>query len=250
MASEEQAHHNCCFREWLILQEQDLLELIRGQTAYTGSPDHRVLLSQLVHKNIQHFQDYVDKRSQLAGRDSWAFFAPSWCTSLENSLLWIGGFRPSMFIRLVYSLCGPSEIESQLDEFLRGVGTTNLGWLSGEQLTLVDRLQRKNIKEENMLSSRMASLQENIADDPLAAVARSLSPIGESDVDTDRALDAHAKAMASMLGEADQLRLRTLKDLMGILTPLQGVEFLAASKKLQLSMHEWGKKIDHSLGRN
>ncbi|KAK8580598.1 hypothetical protein V6N13_143677 [Hibiscus sabdariffa] len=48
--------------------------------------------------------------------------------------------------------------------------------------------------------------------------------------------------------EADKLRLSTLKELLGILNPLQGVDFLATSKKLHLCMHEWGKTRDARHG--
>jgi len=72
-------------------------------------------------KCIEHFQDYADKRSQLAHVDVSAFFAPSWCTNWENSLLWVAGCRPSQYIRLVYAL-HRLEIEAQLIQFLEGIG--------------------------------------------------------------------------------------------------------------------------------
>lgn len=51
--------------------------------------------------------------------------------------------------------------------------------------------------------------------------------------------------MAGILEEEDaQLRLSMLKEQVRILTPLQAVEFLVASKKLCLCMHAWGKKRD------
>lgn len=237
----------CCFNEWLDLQHQDLSELLQAQTL---NPDNSVL-SQLVQKNIQHYQDYAEKRTPLAQADVSDFFAPPWCTSLEKSLLWIAGCRPSIFIRLVYALCG-AHFESQLAEFLRGVRTGKLSELSASQLGQVDALQARTVKEEEKLSSRLASLQEAVADEPLAVIAakETSNEVCESTRDSDEALDDHGKGMAKVVREADRLRLSTLKELMGILTPVQGVEYLVASKKVHLCVREWGRKRDHMHRRN
>ncbi|XP_058198558.1 protein DELAY OF GERMINATION 1-like [Rhododendron vialii] len=139
--------------------------------------------------------------------------------------------RPSIFIRLVYALCG-ADFEAQLTEFLHGGG-----------------------EAEEKRTSRLASaasLQEEIADQPLAGMARAASPVGESSRDSEKALDDHGKCMAELVSGADQLRLSTLRELMGILTPVQGVEYLVASKKLQLCVREivivgWNKSVNVTL---
>uniref|UniRef100_A0A5B7BUJ9 Putative transcription factor TGA3-like n=1 Tax=Davidia involucrata TaxID=16924 RepID=A0A5B7BUJ9_DAVIN len=251
MASDNRGRQHCCFQEWMKLQERDLSELHQALTLTlnTNNQNNEGVLSQLAEKNIQHFQEYIEQRRCLARDDVSAFFAPTWCTALENSLLWIAGCRPSSFIRLVFVLSG-LKIESQLTEFLQGIRTGDLGELSGQQLCMVNGLQGKTIREEDKLSSRLASSQEDIADEPFAVIAKELSRIGELSVDTDMALDEHARAMQSILEAADQLRLSTLKELLSILTPVQGVDFLAASKKLQLCIHEWGRKRDLKHGRN
>ncbi|KAL3821257.1 hypothetical protein ACJIZ3_007162 [Penstemon smallii] len=90
---------------------------------------------------------------------------------------------------------------------------------------------------------------EEITDEPLAMLAKRGGRMGESSQDLDRAMDAHSVSLASIMGDADRLRLRTLKDLVGILTPLQTVDLLVATKKLHLSMHEWGKRSDNQIGK-
>ncbi|GKF51516.1 hypothetical protein Tco_0147983, partial [Tanacetum coccineum] len=45
-----------------------------------------------------------------------------------------------------------------------------------------------------------------------------------------------------------KMRLKCLKGLIDILTPLQSVEFLVAAKKLHLSLHELSKRRDISTG--
>ncbi|BFG30876.1 hypothetical protein CerSpe_171500 [Prunus speciosa] len=63
--------------------------------------------------------------------------------------------------------------------------------------------------------------------------------------EVEEALDEHGQAMERILEEADQLRLSTVRELVNILTALQAVDFLVASKKLHLCMHKWGKNRDH-----
>ncbi|KAL7212835.1 hypothetical protein ACSBR2_015513 [Camellia fascicularis] len=115
--------------------------------------------------------------------------------------------------------------------------------------TLASSLRGKTITEEDKLTTRLASLQEDITDKPLAVME--VSQIGELNRDTDKALDEHGLFMATMLVEADQLRMSTLKELVGIFTPIQAVDFLAVTKKLHLCMHELGtKRDDHMPGRD
>lgn len=112
-----------------------------------------------------------------------------------------------------------------------------LGDLSAQQLSAVNILQLKTVKEEEKLTSRLASLQEDIADQPLAAIARGARQIGETSDEAEKALDDHELSMANILEEGDKLR---LKSLLNILTLKRGVEFLEAIKKLHLCLHEWG----------
>ncbi|MBA0673099.1 hypothetical protein Goklo_029178 [Gossypium klotzschianum] len=200
---------------------------------------------QLVKRPLDSFLEYIEKRVQL---DISGLFSPSWNTALENSLLWITGCRPSPYIRLTYALCG-SQVEYQLSEIIQGLARGNLGQILATQLRMINNLHIKTIEEEEKLSSQLAGLQENIADQPIAMVAKRMSRVGESSENVDHALDELESSMANILQEADKLRLSTLKELLAILTPLQGVDFLVASKKLHLCMHKWGKTRDNRHGR-
>lgn len=243
MAASDQNKEACHYQEWMNLQEEELSELNNASTGSTTNPQ----LSQLIDKIMTHFEDYMHQRTQMARLDVSPYFAPTWCTSLERSVLWIGGCRPSSYIRLIYALCG-LEIESQLTEFLHGVRLGSLGQLSAHQLSSVDELQRKTIREERNLSTRLASLQEDLLDNPIASIA--VAAGGGACGNVEAALDKHGSAMAEILEEADRLRLSTVKEIVRILTPRQAVDFLAAGKKLRLCMQEWGKKRDHDHGRN
>lgn len=240
---------NCCHSEWMNLQEQELSELLQALNVDSNGDENRNnLLNQLIEKTIEHFQDYIDKRARLAVHDGPPYFAPSWCSSLEGSMLWIAGCRPSMFIRHLHTLIG-KDIESQLEDYLQGFGNGKLGDVSVMQMNLINDLQIKIIKEEDKLSVKLTSLQEDMVDQPIAIIANRASTHREANRDADEALDAHARAMVSLLEEADKLRLSSLKELISILSPLQAVEFLAASKKLHLCIREWGKRRDYLHGR-
>ncbi|KAI3903227.1 hypothetical protein MKW98_031881 [Papaver atlanticum] len=182
--------------------------------------------------------------------DAPCLFSPTWCTSIENSYFWLGGCKPSLMIRLVYSLCG-SQLESQLTEFLQGVRKGNIGELSASQLSLVSELQCITVREEDKLSKKMASLQGNIADYPLTRLANNSSAVSDTEShfeQVDHALDSHSKELARILVDLDKLRMITLKELIGILTPFQAVDFLIVGKKLHLCMHR-GQRRDHHHGR-
>ncbi|OVA07258.1 Transcription factor TGA like domain [Macleaya cordata] len=258
-SSSDQLRFRECYQNWMTQQQGDLEELLQVFNQHHHHHHHvprddEEKLRLVVEKVIKHFQEYHETRTRLSKDDATSFFSPTWCNSIENSCLWLGGCRPSLSIRLVYSLCG-SELESQLNEYLEGVRKGNMGELSATQLGLVSQLQCRTVSDEEKLSKKMASLQEDIADEPLATFANKSGPgsygDGESsdNGEVDRALDAHARALAGVLDDADKLRMNTLKELIGILKPLQAVDFLIVSKKLHLCIHEWGKRRDLRLGR-
>ncbi|XP_030514690.2 protein DOG1-like 1 [Rhodamnia argentea] len=251
-ATAMQDRFGCCFRNWMAQQHRDLDELLRAVSTDSGDAEK---LKCLAGKNIQHFRDYLEARSQLAQHDAPSFFCPSWRTSFENSFLWIGGCRPTMAIRLVYSISG-----SDLEARLAGGGTggddnsnsssINLGEVSASQLRSINELHIKTVRMEEKLSSRMASMQEEIADDPLALIAKWSGRAGEESESVERVMKGHELSLARVLTEADELRLETLRELVeGILTPLQAVELLVEMTKLHLSIHEWGKRRDSVLGK-
>ncbi|CDO96811.1 unnamed protein product [Coffea canephora] len=243
--STHRGQQKCCFHEWMILQEADLSEMLQALTVEDNFGDRDVLLRQLVQKNVEHFQAYADERTRLAQDHVSPFFAPSWCSSLENSLLWLAGCRPSLFITLIYALSG-IEIESHIPEFLQGTRTSELSELSlaAPQLSMINQLQRRTIKQEEELSQQLACLQEKIADQPFALIAKESSHVASQNVQADEALDEHSTSMVRILEEADKLRIKTLKEMMNILSPVQAVDFLVAGKKLHLCIHDWGQKRD------
>ncbi|XP_076946752.1 protein DOG1-like 1 [Bidens hawaiensis] len=244
MANQQQ--FRSCYQNWMTQQKLDLDELHQGLNNFPNDVEYLRLIT---NKALNHFENYRTARAQLAKHDGPSFLAPTWGSTFENSSLWIGGCRPSLIIRLVYVLCG-SQLNAHLAEFLDGVTRGNLGEITSSQLKSIDALHAKTIKEEDKLTSIFASVQEKIADEPLALLADNSSKVGESSQDeaVDKAMDSHAHDMYKILVEADKLRLDILKRMIDILTPLQAVELLVASKKLHVSLHEWSKKRDIQMG--
>lgn len=191
----DESRHLSCFKEWMNLQEQSLSQLLQTLAINPETDNRDAVLVPLIEENIIQHQDYIDKRNHMARDNVSVFFVPTWCTSLENSVFWIAGCRPSSYIRLVYALSG-ADIESQLAEFLQGARTGNLGELSAHQLSMVNSLQLRTVREEDRLSSRLASLQEEIADQPNELIAQGLKHIGGLvNGDADRVLDEHGQSM-------------------------------------------------------
>ncbi|CAN1230041.1 Protein DOG1-like 3 [Linum grandiflorum] len=201
-------------------------------------------LAELAQKAVDHFQDYADRRAELARNDDVSpFFAPSWNSPLENSLLWLAGCRPSMFIRLLYALCG-SQLEQSLISAEAAGDAGNLGDLSWRQINMVNELHMKTVREEEKLTSRLASLQEDVADNPICRfVAMNINNRDDDkNEEVEKVLEEHDKSMVNIIKDADKLRINTLKEVISVLTPVQAVDYLATGKKLHLNVHEWGKQ--------
>ncbi|KAL1224786.1 Protein DOG1-like 1 [Cardamine amara subsp. amara] len=249
-----------CYDEWMSLQAKRMTEL--KQALSNGEKNHDKLRD-LIRTSMREIEDYAVKRSEYSRRYSSNYFAPTWNTCLENALLWMGGCRPSSFIRLVYAMCG-SQTELRLTNFLRhnniaglnialddtpgGIGGgESMSDIKAEQLFKINELHLKTVEEENKLTKQSASLQEDMADMPIAITAFYKEVIGETDVAVERALDKHEEDMSSLLAEADKLRLTTLAKIVEILTAVQAADFLLAGTKLQLAMHEWGRSRERRL---
>ncbi|CAN8245974.1 unnamed protein product [Cochlearia groenlandica] len=243
----EQAQESC-YNEWMSLQSQRINDLKQAldQRRRSNGRDNDNKLHELVESIIGDFKDYIGKRSDLSQRCCSNYYAPSWNTHLENALMWMGGCRPSSFFRLVYALCG-SQTEIRVTQFLRYKGGgrgASLSDITAEQLAKINGLHVKIIYEEEKMTKKASSLQEDAADMPIATVAYAEEHVGEPNRAVDQALDKQEEAMATLLADADNLRVHTLSKIVEILSRVQAADFLLAGKKLDLSMHEWGRIRD------
>lgn len=116
----------------------------------------------------------------------------------------------------------------------------------------VNELQRETISDEKEISEKLAKQQETVADTTMVELSHAVSEMireGElghviNDGRVEATLGPKEEALAEILQKADDLRLKTLKKVVSILTPIQGVHFLISAAQLHLRFHDWGKKRD------
>ncbi|KAG8386433.1 hypothetical protein BUALT_Bualt03G0148200 [Buddleja alternifolia] len=174
-------------------------------------------IHQLVQKTTSHYADYYRAKAAAAKHDVLIFFSAPWTTPLERSLHWIGGWRPTTAFHLIYT---ESSIlfESHVVDILRGFHTGDLGDLSPAQFRRVSELQCET-------------------DDAIDLVG----VYG----DVDRRLER----LAGILEKADGLRLRTINNVVELLTPQQAAEFLVAAAELHFGIRGWGIEQDRQRQR-
>lgn len=241
MAHTQKDLHTACYEEYMELQQHELSTIPSAQTL--NMTYNNAELKQLIDNILTCYQDYVEKRSFLAPQNALAYFAPPWCTTLEKSLMWIGGCLPSSNVRLVYALCG-LEIESQLARFFDG-HAPDFGELSSEQFLKIEELHRKTTIKEDRLAGLKASLQAQMSDSPIVEVLSRFKEPCELNSQVNVVLQKNQEDMACLLKEADTVRLATLKEIISILTPVQALQFFAHEKKLCLSIRSWGLQQDN-----
>ncbi|OAY83002.1 hypothetical protein ACMD2_12859 [Ananas comosus] len=258
------------YEQWIRSQESDLRDLTTAAAEATSD----VELQGRVDRSLRLYEEYAARRRALAAADGPTFFCPPWCSAFENAVLWMGGCRPTLAIRLLYSLSG-LDLEARLDDFLRGLVHAPRGGLmalSARQINLVNELHCRTLREEDRLSARLATLHEDVADAPLlplvikdvrtsasapgspsaggggnaAAAAAADGGRGWSGEEAAAAaMESYAGRLAGLVEEGDRLRVATVRALTTeILRPQQAVELLVAAKQLHLTVHDWGRRRD------
>lgn len=266
--AEERETFQKFFECWLVEQNQHLEELVsaskeneqqpqeQGRTVVTDQEEEEEeavglderILRQKTARVIEHYEQYYRAKSRWAKNDVLSMFNPSWRSSLEEAFLWIGGWRPTMAFHLLYSKSG-LQLEARLDELIQGLTTGDLGDLSPTQLNQVNELHKATIREEKEITEKLAKQQEAVADSSMVELSHNVTELmregAQTVVDGDRieaTLATKEEGLAQVLQKADDLRLKTLKQVLNILTPIQGVHFLIAAAELHLRLHDWGKK--------
>ncbi|KAJ0247060.1 Protein DOG1-like 3 [Hirschfeldia incana] len=242
-----------CYYEWMSLQAKHIVDLKEALMSQRSNAYNHHKLEELVGKIVNNFQKYSEKRSELTDRSCSSYLAPSWNSYLEKSLLWMGGCRPSSFIRIIYALCG-SHAEAHFSQYFHmdenvdcgDDSDSSMSDLTATQLEKINDLHIKVIAEEDMITKKCANMQEDFADMPVAVTALLRDSV-EDDVAVKDALDKHEECMGVLMAEADKLRLETLRRIVEVLTPVQAAEFLLSGKRLHMSLHEWGRAREERL---
>ncbi|CAO2194751.1 unnamed protein product [Urochloa humidicola] len=256
-----------CYRRWIAGQEAGLAELEAASANAAAGTATDAELRAAVERCMAGYEGYVAARRAVSPRDGTALISPPWCTAFERSLLWLGGCRPSVAIRLLYNLSGEG-LEAQLEEFINDDGPLPRGSMgvTPAQMVLVTDLHRRTLRQENALSDRLATLHEDVADRPLFPIVRQRARLrggaagggcdgpvgvvgagegGVVDAEVDASLGRYRAGMAQLVAEADELRVATARAMATeILTPRQAVEMLAAAKQLHLSVRDWSRRAE------
>ncbi|XP_073297796.1 protein DOG1-like 3 [Primulina huaijiensis] len=214
------------YNTWIEQLWQLQLQLRQAPPTLTAEEYHHQLRN-LVQKLMFHYEEYYRVKSSSAKNDVLSLFSAPWISVLERSLHWIGGWRPTTAFHLIYS---ESSIlfESHVLDILRGRGTGDLGDLSPGQFRRVSELQCETVQEEKNITDELSEWQEG---------ANYLA--GTYD-DIDRKLEK----LAGILVKADELRLKTIKNVVELLTPKQAAEFFIAAAELHFGIRGWGLEQD------
>ncbi|CAI9115381.1 OLC1v1016276C1 [Oldenlandia corymbosa var. corymbosa] len=233
-----------------------------GSGTGSGSPPVPTDPSSMVKHVVGLYEGYYRDRSKWADKNVLSMISPPWTSTLEDAFLWIGSWRPTMAIHLLYSKSG-LQLEAKLSESIlqeiASATTTkyDLADLSASQLGKVDELHRKIITEEKEISEKYAKQQERATDQDMVNLSHMVSEfmrgeekgLSRRDREAEEeqiksTLNLKEKGLRKVLKKADDLRLRTLKMVIEIMTPKQAIHFLIAATELQLRLHEWGMAKD------
>lgn len=206
-----------------------------------NSPDDHHKARDLVDQVVTHYEDYFQAKASLARSDVLALFAAPWASSLERALYWVVGFRPTTIFHLVYTESS-IRFEARVGDILRGRHTGDLGELSPAQLARVSELQCLTVKEENEIGDELGAWQAAVA----GAEAQWAGLCGAGP----DGIEALLERLAPVVEKADDLRMRTIRRVVELLTPQQATEFLISAAELQFGIQGWGLHHDRVRGAN
>ncbi|KAL7216696.1 hypothetical protein ACSBR1_028600 [Camellia fascicularis] len=218
------------YQTWFDHLRRLVDQLTQAPRPPTTEEDQHIL-HQLVHMVTSHYAEYYRVKSLAAKHDVFSLFAAPWSTSLERSLHWIAGWRPTTAFHLIYTESS-IRFESHVVDILRGLRTGDLGDLSPGQFRRVSELQCDTVREENAITDELSEWQDG-SSDILGMCAN---------------LDGKIERLVRILGKADDLRMMTVRKVVDLLTPQQAVEFLIAAAELQFGVRSWGMNQDHQRG--
>ncbi|KAF8391217.1 hypothetical protein HHK36_023519 [Tetracentron sinense] len=224
------------FEKWILQHEANLQQLLSVSKNPSNEQEQRVLIS----KVTTHYKEYYSAKWAAAKEDVLGFFSPPWLTPLENAYLWMTGWKPSLAFRLLDSVR------------YTGVPGSSLADMSGEQLKKIEDLRVKIKVEEEKVEREMERQQVAMADRRMVELAQLTSRVrdgvGEIDGLVEVALKGLLVGLERVMKMGDCVRLKTLKWVFEVLTPLQCVDFMAAASMLQIQLRKWGKNRDSQQG--
>ncbi|KAL5575218.1 hypothetical protein UlMin_016917 [Ulmus minor] len=229
------------FEKWVAKLEEHLQELTKVSNESTVVVRSDPELQALVAKVTAHLKEYYTVKWAAAHQDVVAFFYPVWLSPLENAYSWVTGWKPSSVFRMVDSLRKSSGSSSSRQ-------MKSLNDMSEEKVKKIEELRKRIKHEEDKVEREMERLQVALADRKMVELARmerrikNGEVVGQMDGLVDVALKGTFSGLEKVMKTADCVRLKTLRGVLDELTPLQCVEFLAATCNFQIQLRYMGKK--------
>ncbi|MFS7984263.1 putative transcription factor TGA like domain-containing protein [Helianthus anomalus] len=218
--------------------------------------DHRHQLTLHINKVMFHFSEYYRVKSLAAKQDVLSIFCARWASTLERSLYWIAGWRPTTAFHLIYTESSV-RFESRMVDILHGIHTGDLGDLSPAQFTRVSEIQCETVQQENAVTNQLSEKGRNCCCGQVRPflTTRKRKPTEiccfdeACDILGGTCVDRKIERLVKIMEKADELRLKTLKAVVELLTPQQAAEFLIAAAQLHFGVHRWGLNHDRERER-
>lgn len=221
--------------KWVCQLEQLQHQLLKlSQEKSTLQLHNEAELQALVSRVTNLHKEYYTAKWAAAHQDVLAFFCPVWSSPLENAFSWLTGWKPSMLFKLMRK--------------------ARLRNLSEQQLRKIEELRLKIRYEEERVEREMERQQVAMAGRKMVELARLATRVrngGGAVVEVEGMVDMAMKVILNglerVMKAADCVRLKALKGLLDLLSPLQCVEFLAATGMVQIRLRQWGRKRSNVL---
>ncbi|XP_021907734.1 protein DOG1-like 4 [Carica papaya] len=210
---------------------QQLLRVSKERSLSTNSSGEEEQIQALVSKLTAHYKQYYTVKWVAAHEDVLAFFCPMWLSSVEIAYSWVTGWRPCMMFRMVESMRKTREPGLSLAE------------MTDEQVKKMEELRGKIRIEEERVEREMERLQVVVADKKMVELVK-LQRINQVEALVEVALKGLTMGLERVVKAADCVRLKTLKGVLDILSPLQCVNFLAGTCLVHIQLRQQGNRRD------
>ncbi|XP_017251194.1 protein DELAY OF GERMINATION 1 [Daucus carota subsp. sativus] len=223
------------FQRYSEKWEEELRQLVknlknsRKQTA-TAEENYTRLL-RVVEKVIAHLTEYYRVKSIQTHKNVLSVMPLPSSTSIERSLYWMNGWRPTDAGRIIYAEA--IRLENKNDILHRLYTRANLGNLSPLQFRSIAFTHCEADRTQDRISADLFTWQKDVS----KAVINM-----EEGVDFDNKM---LERLVDLQQSADELRVKTIEGMVEALTPPQAVDFLLIVTQLHLGLHVFG--LSHDL---
>lgn len=133
------------FYEWWYEELHRLLQELSWTRRPPQTAEEKEKLVSVMEKVMWHYEEYYRRKTAATEADPLQVLVSPWASTLERSLHWIGGWRPTTAFHLVYTESSLL-FESHIIDILRGLRTGDLGDLSPSQFRRVSHLQCDTVR--------------------------------------------------------------------------------------------------------